>query len=130
MTEEQQARELLELKARHRDQLEALAGNYDELMAKRDALAKEVDELQAQLKRKAEAGSKDGSNTVTPTTAAPAAAAAPGHRRRWSGEQAAVAEGDQITMTDEQIADALSNLIDFSAKKSNIRTSNKNPTRV
>jgi hypothetical protein len=121
---EKRAAALLSLKAGNRQQLEAMAARYDELRGQRDNLVREVEVLQCDVEQKTLQRQQDES-------AAEASPAAQGgaQGRRWSEtaapEDVDLTSLDGMTLTDEQIADALSNLIDFSATKSNIRSSEK-----
>jgi hypothetical protein len=124
---EQRASALLALKMGNRQQLEAMAARYDEMRARRDALVAEVEVLQKEVEAKTLSGQQES----PPASSKPAAPAngGNGHRRRWSGtvapDDAELTTLGGMTLTDEQIADALSNLLDFSATRSNIRSSDK-----
>jgi hypothetical protein len=110
---EQLAQELLSTKQRHRKQLEAMATQIETLRVKRDGLLKDVEGLQkhvqaelerheAQHRRMEEAQNARGKGT------SPALSSSPNGDR----------DGDDGTVTDEQVADALAALLEFSASKS------------
>jgi hypothetical protein len=115
----ERAAELLGLKQRNRKHLEAMAQQLEQLKEKRDRVAGEVDalrrdiELESQLKANPsdQGNSSDGGSSKA---------------LRWTsvGEDT-TANSDGFSMTDEQVADALADLLDFSATKSNIRSSEK-----
>jgi hypothetical protein len=123
MSEDEQKRRataLLEAKQRNRVQLEAVTKQFDALQTKRDRLAQEVEQLQIEVERETQKRSTVGSG-ASDSSSSPS-------KKSWGGlptEQGEADGAEGLTMTDEQIADALSNLLEFSPSRSNIRSAEK-----
>jgi hypothetical protein len=128
----ERAEKLLHVKQRNRQQLENLAAQYEGMRARRDQMAHEVETLRNEVEAEVlqqeraasvlAAGAGEGGASSSPE------AETKRHARRWSGtlEGVDTIEGaDGVTLSDDQITDALANLLDFSATKSNIRSSEK-----
>lgn len=163
--ERAQLETMIKLKKAHREQLETLDARYQAAVARRNALAAEVDELRSEVELHAAIGpGGTGGKTADETTASPgpgpssSAGGGGGGSRRGSGaganpppmttrrswskrsqqqpqqlandheivtDESGAMSIDGMTLTDEQIADALANLLDFSATKSNMRSAEK-----
>ena len=166
--ERAQLETMIKLKKAHREQLETLDARYQAAVARRNALAAEVDQLRSEVELHAAAaagpGGTGGGKAADEATASagpgPSSSAGGGGgsrrgsgaganpptvttRRSWSkrsqqqqpqqlandheivADESGAMSIDGMTLTDEQIADALANLLDFSATKSNMRSAEK-----
>ena len=110
-TAEQLARQLVETKQRNRLQLEAMASQLESLRVKRDTVAREIETLQRQVQTELEAQQRRQEEPTAP---------AAGGKPNAKATDASDANDDGMTLSDEQIADALANLLQFSATKSSM----------